>query len=160
MVVEAKGEWAHVVTEKRDACGGCSAQHSCRTCLSASKIITRVRNPIGAKAGDLVVISLRSRVLWQGAALMYLIPVAGLMFGAGAGLWLNRYVPLGETLPSLILSLVGLSLGFLILRFISNKAAVARHFVPAISRILHITPMANQHEYNTAPCSYCSLSSD
>ncbi|CAB5139549.1 hypothetical protein D3OALGA1CA_3781 [Olavius algarvensis associated proteobacterium Delta 3] len=68
--------YAHVVTDRKGACGGCqSTPGGCRSCLASAKMESRVANPIGAEAGDLVNVRLASANLFTGAAIMYLMPV-------------------------------------------------------------------------------------
>ena len=136
LVIESKNGWAQVVTEKRDACGGCSSSNNCRTCLSASKIVSKVQNPVGAKEGDLVAISMSSRELWQGAALMYLLPVAALMLGAITGLGTSSYLEVDETLASAIGSILGLGMGLFMLIRISKFLSDRGRFIPVISKTL------------------------
>ena len=71
--------WAKVVTERRDACGDCAASHCCASLGSGSEMVTKALNRAGAGVGDLVSISLSSVTVVKGAAILYLIPVVGLM---------------------------------------------------------------------------------
>ena len=79
--------WARVVTDRQGSCGGChSGVAGCRTCLAGSKIESRVTNPINARSGDVVKISLPSASIFKGAVLFYILPIAGLILGALGGL--------------------------------------------------------------------------
>ncbi len=77
-----KNGWAKVVNEKKNACSSCGASHSCHSSLSSSKIVTKVLNTANAREGDLVSINLSMGKVLKNAALIYLIPIAGLLSGA------------------------------------------------------------------------------
>jgi sigma-E factor negative regulatory protein RseC len=135
-VIKSGQKYAHVITEKNDACGGCSSVHNCGTCMVASKVVTRVRNPIDAKEGDQIIVSLPTNILLKGAALLYLIPVAGVILGAFAGSGLASYLGLGETMLGAIFSFLGLCLGFTFLVFFSRRTSTEELFTPVISNVL------------------------
>ena len=136
MVIDSANGWAQLVTERRDACGGCSTTQSCSACLSGAKVVSTVLNPVGAKSGDVVVVSLSSKTILKSAAIVYLLPIFGLMVGAVTGLGLQGYFDIGETALSVAFGLAGLVLGFLIVFLISRRISVNKRFAPVISRIL------------------------
>ena len=137
IVVESDGEWAMVATQRRDACGGCTPGHHCRACLPAARTLSKVKNTVGAGDGDRIMVSLATGDLWKGAAMLYLLPVAGLMFGAATGHGLDLYFKIGESLLTVILSLIGLGFGFVILALVSKHAAIKGRFIPKITKILY-----------------------
>ena len=137
IVVESDGEWAMVATQRRDACGGCTPGHHCSACLPTARNLSKVRNTVGAGGGDQVMVSLDTGDLWKGAAILYLLPVAGLMLGAAAGHGLGLYFKIGESLLSVIFSLIGLGFGFVILTLVSKHAATKGRFIPKIIKILY-----------------------
>lgn len=72
MVKQVKGDTAVVKVARESACGGnCAACHACGN----REIVTTVRNPIGAKCGDVVKISSSSRHVLGSAFILYLLPV-------------------------------------------------------------------------------------
>lgn len=71
---------AQVLHERLSACSGDC--HKCSGCGAVKQtMLLRVQNPIGARQGDLVVISSDSGPVLAGAAILYLLPV--LLFLAG-----------------------------------------------------------------------------
>ena len=68
-----------MVAERKDACDDCGASHCCASFGSNSEMVIKALNRAGAKEGDLVSITLSSGTVLQGAAVLYLIPLAGLM---------------------------------------------------------------------------------
>jgi sigma-E factor negative regulatory protein RseC len=89
-VAKVDGDAVEVVTERRTACGSCSAQKGCGTSLIAAwfpqrKLRFRVHNAIGARVGDQVVVGLDEAYLQRGALLLYAVPLIGMLVGAVAG---------------------------------------------------------------------------
>ena len=86
-VISTEGEFALVESKRRSACDGCHKQKegsSCAMCTlmgDKAEFRTRARNPIGAKAGDQVMVKSPSgRVLAYGA-LVFLMPLLlGVLF--------------------------------------------------------------------------------
>jgi positive regulator of sigma E activity len=75
---------ARIVIDRKAAFGGCHSS-GCRSRLSNSRMESPVSNPIGARAGDVVQVSLKSASLLAGAALLYLMPILTLLGGAVFG---------------------------------------------------------------------------
>jgi sigma-E factor negative regulatory protein RseC len=135
-IIKSEQGYAHVISEKNDACGGCSSVKNCGTRMVASKVVTRVRNPVHAKEGDTVIVSLATNTFLKGAALLYLVPVIGLILGAFAGSGLGSYLGADETILSAIFSFFGLCLGFTFLVFFSRRTLTKELFTPVISKVL------------------------
>jgi len=152
---------AQVVTDRKNACGGCGSTHSCNSCLSNSKMTAEALNSIGAKEGDLVEISLNSGVVLKSAAAMYLIPVAGLMAGALAGVGVSSILAVDETISAIIFSIIGLCLGFMTTALISRRMSVRNRLTPVITQIIkpevkHSRSSVNSDLFHqTKVCSTC-----
>lgn len=132
--------WAEVIVDRKSACGGCADTHKCRSCLSATKITTRVLNPANATDGDLVVVSMKSEIVLKGAAVAYIIPVVGLMVGAFSGSTVYAALRIDETTAAILLSFLGLGCGFVVSTFISKLLAAKKKFIPVISRVVNTFP--------------------
>jgi sigma-E factor negative regulatory protein RseC len=128
--------WARVVTDRRDACGDCRASHCCASFGSSSEMVIKALNRAGAGVGDLVSITLNSGTVIKGAAILYLIPVAGLMSGAIMGAGLSERLPFSETGAVTLLSFGGLILGFIITALISRRMSARGRLTPVITRII------------------------
>ena len=106
------------------ACGSCKSSDSCSTSFltavfegQASKSI-RVKNTINAKINDHVMLGIHPQGLLSGAALIYLLPIAGLfLFAIVAKLFF------GEP-ESIALGISGLVLGLLLTKVLSNSLAM------------------------------------
>ena len=129
--------WAQVVADRRDACGDCGASGCCAALGGGgSKMVIKAMNRAEAGIGDLVSITLKSGTVVQSAAIFYLIPLAGLIFGAAVGSSSSLGLPLSETAAGILFSFVGLALGFLITAVITRWLSAKQAFTPVITRII------------------------
>jgi sigma-E factor negative regulatory protein RseC len=86
--------WAQVETDRNDACSHCG---SCRVSFGCNSEMTiKALNRAGAGVGDLVSIHLSSGTIMKSAAILYLIPVAGLISGAFMGEGLSTRLAMSE----------------------------------------------------------------
>ncbi len=116
------GEFAEVETERASACGSCSAKGACGTSL-LSKVFgskhshVRVLNPVGAQAGDRVIVGLDESALLKGSFLFYIVPLLFMFVLAMAGQWLaQHYFFLAAEPFSIAGGLLGLLAGLVWLR--------------------------------------------
>jgi sigma-E factor negative regulatory protein RseC len=140
---------AEVVTDRRGACGGCEDSHGCRSCLNSAKLITMVRNSAGAGEGDVVSIYLKESALWTGAVFLYIVPILWLMAGAFVGASVGSGWATGETGGAILLGLLGLAIGFVLVRLISTSASFGPKIVPRIVRVVeHANPNGDrEHDH-------------
>jgi sigma-E factor negative regulatory protein RseC len=156
-----KNGWAKVVTEKKSACSSCGASHSCHSSLSGSKTVTKVLNTANAREGDLVSINLSMGKVLKNAALIYLIPIAGLLSGAILGAGLNVKLAISETSAAILFSLVGLCLGFCITILISRFMSAKNRNAPIITHIIKQgrepspSSLSIYQNYNMKACPEC-----
>ena len=132
--------WAEVVAERKDACDDCGAKHCCVSFGSSSEIVIKALNRAGAKAGDLVSITLSSGTVLKGAAVLYLIPIVGLMSGVLIGEGLCHRLAVSETGAALALGLAGLFLGLIVTALISRWMSAHNRLTPVITRIIKASP--------------------
>jgi sigma-E factor negative regulatory protein RseC len=147
--------WARVVAKRRDACADCGASHCCASFGSSSEMVIKALNRAGAGVGDLVSITLGSGTVLKGAAVMYLIPVAGLISGAVTGAGLSERLPFSETGAVILLGFSGLILGFIITAFISRQMSARSRLSPVITRI--IKPALKAPESSVAIDPVCNM---
>lgn len=79
---------AQVLHIRQSACSG--ECHKCSGCGAAQEaLLITAQNPIGAEAGDLVLLTSRTAPVLKAAAVLYLLPLALFFLGywAGASLW-------------------------------------------------------------------------
>lgn len=90
LVISTRGDLAEVQGEHQGACGGCSGGGACATSLIARyfgrrRPVLQVRNPVGARPGDQVIIGLPEGTLLKASALAYLAPLLAMVGAAIAG---------------------------------------------------------------------------
>ena len=128
--------WAKVATERKGSCDGCGTGNNCHSCLSHSKIVTSVLNEAKAKPGDLVTVSLDSDLILKNAAVLYLLPIFGLVAGALLGAHLSGNWAVSETAAAIGFAFAGLCLAFLIAVFISKRMSANNRLTPVISQVI------------------------
>ncbi len=137
-VVAAKGDNAWVETERRSSCGSCSAK-GCGTGALSKVLGTKVqrlevRNPIGAQAGETVILGIEEGVLLKGSLMVYILPLALMLVG---GLLGETLAPQWESDPeglSLLFGALGLLLGLFWLRRYNSRCAKDPRFSAVILR--------------------------
>lgn len=126
--------WAQVETDRNDADSHCD---SCRVSFGCNSEMTiKAINRAGAGVGDLVSIHLSSGTIMKSAAILYLIPVVGLILGAFMGEGLSTRLAISQTSAIALLSLAGFILGFIITALISRWMSGRRTLSPIITRII------------------------
>ncbi len=135
--IVATGEgYAWVEMERRSACGGCQAHDSCGTATLAKfwngrRIRTRALSTLPLQSGDQVVVGLADGALLRGAVLVYLLPLVLLL--AGALLGETAFAGAGEE-PVILSGVLGLGLGFLMVRALSRYLQADGRLQPVILR--------------------------
>jgi sigma-E factor negative regulatory protein RseC len=138
IVIKTESEnYAQVITDRKGACGGCeSTPNGCRGCLASAKVESRVTNPVSAKAGDLVKIRLSTKNLLGGAAILYLLPIIGLLTGAFMGVWTSRAFGLTEIIGSIGGAIIGLVVGYLAVVGLDRNKIIRKRITPTITAIV------------------------
>jgi len=132
--------WAEVVAERKDGCDDCGAKQCCVSFGSSSEMVVKALNRAGAKVGDLVSITLSSGTVLKGAAVLYLIPLAGLMSGVVIGAGLHQRLAVSETGAAIVFGFAGLFLGFILTALISRWMSAHNRLSPVITRIIKPSP--------------------
>lgn len=82
VVIHAAGGGAEVRAEGGAHCAGCAAAGHCQG--GAGEKVIEAANPLGAKKGDRVVIAVPAGDLLKASFQVYIVPVIGILLGAGA----------------------------------------------------------------------------
>jgi sigma-E factor negative regulatory protein RseC len=141
MVVSTSDTRAKVAIVRSEACGSCPAKSIC-SAASGNINVLEVGNPVKARPGERVLITLPPGDLLKASALVYLLPAAVMVAGATAG-WLRSGTDLGAIVGALS-GLAAASL-FLVLRDRNEKANKG----PMISAVLSpdgIAHIGHSHE--------------
>jgi sigma-E factor negative regulatory protein RseC len=138
------GGWVRVITDRKDACGGCHTDQGagCRSCLTGSKFESRAINAAGAQQGDIVKISISSKDFFTGAAVLYLMPVTALLIGALGGTWAAVRFGWPVTAGAILGAVAGLVLSVLILIRLDRSPSVNRRLTPTVVDVLASGPAA------------------
>jgi sigma-E factor negative regulatory protein RseC len=136
VVKEKESGWVEVVTDKLDACADCVSARNCPSDCKSAKMVTKVRDDIGAHVGDTVSVYISRKSMLKSAALLYLVPVVFLMIGAGTGSALAPLLGLGNTTAALLIGLAGLCFGYFLVKSFSMRLSTESGFFPKIDRIL------------------------
>jgi sigma-E factor negative regulatory protein RseC len=137
MVVRLRDDgMADVMTEKGGGCESCGASHSCHTFGTGNRMISRARNGIGARVGDQVALSLSSGIFVKSAAVVYLLPIVGLIVGAVVGASLRELTGLGERTGAVLFGFGGLGMGFLITIMVSRWTGIKGILTPEIAKVI------------------------
>ena len=114
-VTSVSGNMATVAYDRPTAChGDCSkCAGGCGSMAAKERVVVQAQNPIGARAGDRVVIEAASAQVFSAIFLVYALPVLLFFLGYFSGDWLyGAGGPIGIT---------GFFVGLLIAVFVSRK---------------------------------------
>lgn len=142
---------ARVAADRKGACGGCDHRGGgCHGCLSeANRVESMAVNSVGAGVGDLVALKMTPSRLFSGVALLYLLPVLGLICGAFAGDW--AIGPVG----AIIGAFSGLGIGYGFLIAVGRGETVRRRWMPTITRIISQGVKTRDGCVSTGPRASC-----
>ena len=123
IVVEANGKRATVRFKKTYACGHCNACFR----FGSNEADIEMDNTLGAKKGDEVYIDMHANTVLKASAIVYGIPIIGLILGVAAG---SRF---GE----IYAAIGGVALSFLILKKLEPKFAKMNEFKPRMTAFVN-----------------------
>lgn len=137
VVIATRSGCAEVSTCRMGACAGCSDAGACGISEAERREeVVLARNAVDARPGDWVELDLPGRAVLRLAALVWLIPAAGLLIGALTGAGLGR-VGIGpdEDLVTLLGAAAGVALAWSLLRRIDRARGGDPRLTPFIVRI-------------------------
>jgi len=146
-VIEIRGNYAWVESERSSTCGSCAVRQGCGTSaiarvLGPRRVRLRVLNRIHARVGEEVVVGITETGLLRGSLAVYLVPLLGLLLGAGAGQWLAASVMGADTdVPAVAGAVTGFLLALAWLRRFSRDRETDANYQPVtLRRQITITP--------------------
>ncbi len=138
VVVKSLNGKAEVRLLKRSACQHC--EHDCGLAGDSHEIKelnVKVENPIGAEAGQKVVLEMGNKEIYFASILVYLLPLLFMFVGYFSfGTYLPVILEIGTEPAGMIGALTLLVLSFFSLRRIDNYLRKKRSFHPKITKIL------------------------
>ena len=136
IITKTDGAMAKVLVQKRGSCEGCAASGVCESSEQGMEI--EALNPVQAKVGQQVKVSIKPQTYLRGAILVYGIPlvafIAGVIIGKNIGE--AYFKQINSDIVSVILGFAGFIISFLIIRLWSKKAETKIEYKPVIEEIL------------------------
>jgi sigma-E factor negative regulatory protein RseC len=135
-VIKTEGILAKVIVQKKATCEGCAARGVCETTEGGMEI--EALNPVNAKAGQTVKISMKPSVYLKGTMLVYGIPLVALIAGAIIGKNIGESY-LKETSSDMVAAMTGfgaLFISFLVIKIWTRKAETNTEHKPVIEEII------------------------
>lgn len=126
-VVEISGDRARIEFSRTSACGSCRA---CHFSQDGKTVFMEVSSGGKMEKGDRVRMALESRAVMKAAAILYLIPLAGIIAGVAAA-----QVAGAPAIFQLLAGITGALAGGLIVRVIDKKIGRRNEYVPRIVEI-------------------------
>ncbi len=140
-VVAVDGDFVLLEVERGGGCGACALKGSCGVSALSSAfgrraVELRLRNTLGACAGEKVLLSIDETAVARGSATVYAVPLTGLVAGAGIGHWLGTRFGLSLDGMAAVGGLLGLLLGAALAWWIGKGARGDARFEPVLRRRL------------------------
>jgi sigma-E factor negative regulatory protein RseC len=135
-VVRVEGDHVWVETQRKSACGSCSANKGCGTATLGKvfgnrQSVVRVLNTLEVEPGDTVVLGLQESALVRGSIAIYAVPLLCLILGSlGA-----QAVGAGDGATTLA-GLLSLAAGFGWVRYFASHIRSDARYQPVILRRL------------------------
>ena len=133
---------AWVKTTRSSACKSCSARHSCSP-QDNNETLVEVVNPIKAKVGDRILLTIESAALLKAAFLIYVFPILGMLVGAGLGQWGGTALGLNPSWSAPILAALFFLVAFALMKSKGNRMARTDAYKPKIVRVITPAPPVN-----------------
>ncbi|MFQ5900579.1 MAG: SoxR reducing system RseC family protein [Thermodesulfobacteriota bacterium] len=138
IVVDCKVDKTLVKVEKGSECKGCLSIEICKPSTDKAGMVVTVLNPLSAKKGDRVLISVDTRGLLKVSLMIYIFPlisfIAGILLGERFGQalvpWINRDI------LSAITGIIMLLMAFVVIRGYGNKWSRDKNRLPRITRVI------------------------
>ena len=137
VILELKDGTAIVKAQRTTSCDKCATKAVCQG-VSETDMVVEALNPINAKIGDRVYISIGAGTVIKAGALIYLFPLVAFIFGAViAQAWSERIVPeWNKDFVSAGAGVILLILTYVALSFYANAAHTKKKYMPIILRVV------------------------
>lgn len=140
-IVDLDGDFAIVVSGRKNACGGCKGKSSCTTLslgLGNKEIRHRARNPLGGRVGETVVLEISERGFLRASFLVYMTPLAAFFLLGALARWLVLFfggTPYAAEGWGAVGGLFAMAGSFLMLRKYNSYITEDRRFQPVIAEV-------------------------
>jgi len=136
-VISIENNQTWIETQRKSACGQCSASKGCGTSVLAKVVGNKLAlmpaiNRIDAKVGDEVIIGLNESSLLKGAYITYLQPLLFLFIFAVAGKFISDAVSFENEWLVIVFSCFGFYLGLRQIKLFSRSISDNENYQPVI----------------------------
>ncbi len=135
LVIDTNADTATVKTVRSESCESCAQKESCNTGGGKNEMQVKVKNGLGARIGDTVIISIKTTSLLKAAFLLYIFPILFMILGAVIGKKLAVSFTLDESLTSMLSGALFFCISFFLIRVKGKKMAFKEEYKPTILRI-------------------------
>lgn len=135
VVFKTGPDTAWVRSTRTNACEHCAEKQTCQTLGGGKEIEVEALNLVGAKTGDLVVLSFQSGSMFKLSFLIYVFPVLAMIGGALLGHHAAPNYNMNESTASVIGCFLALAAAFLCVRLIGNRLSCNESYRPKIIRV-------------------------
>jgi len=131
-VIDNKGKQAVVRIQRKTACKNCGM---CKQGAKGMEIT--LDNPLNAKQGDCVEISMGDQMVLRASLIVYAIPLLFLLIGAALGYIFSPGLGIAnKDLAAAVCGIVFTALSYTIVRSIDRRVSEKKGYVPRITRVL------------------------
>ena len=135
IVEKVEPGWAWVKTKRSGACNSCGSRHHCLT-QGGDQMLVKAQNSVHAKKGDEVELYLSTKTRLKGTAIVYLLPVLGILVGALSANPLSEALGLNPSLGMAFFTLTGLISSVFLMRSLANRMAANQALTPLVKRVI------------------------
>ena len=139
-VIGFEGELTRVSVARGAMCDGCHQQDSCHVMLldSGKNTEALVRNPLGAKIGDVVEVSMDERVMLKGGVMLYILPLVFMLAAIMLATYLKPWLApdMGDNALALLAAVAGILISLPVIRIWSRRSKYMAENTPVITSIL------------------------
>ncbi|MTI61824.1 MAG: SoxR reducing system RseC family protein [Firmicutes bacterium] len=134
-VIKTKDDKAEVKIVRHSACSKCKKKCSLAESHEQDELIVEVKNDVGVKKGDRVVLEMEERNVLFASLIVYLLPLVAMIIGYFVGNWAGLKLALqsGEG-AGIIGTLLFLILSFLLIHLINPFLEKKTGFQPKIKK--------------------------
>ena len=133
-VIGTTGDLIRVKLQRQDACGHCNA---CTAGIETEEMILEAENLCLAQPGDLVEISLEESNFLAAVAIMYIVPLIGLLIGIGIGYVVGGLIGINVEVMALVIGFGLLAVTYLIIKSNEDRFKT-RKFRPIASHVVKV----------------------
>lgn len=140
-VTSTNQQWVNVVTTQSSSCHQCSEKSSCSTSVLSKyfgnkSIELTLHSTLELKEGDEVTVGIEEKVFLGLTALVYFVPLGGLLLSAVLGQYIGNQLNIGNELPTVLFAISGFIGCYLGINRLIERYIEPQNFKPVILKKL------------------------